>query len=857
MKTPLRALILLLLLLSITGCSRKNNTFVNRNWHAITAEYNTLYNGNLALELGKQELNQNYVDDYWNILPVERMQVREEIVLPGTSRNPNFAIAEEKAVKAIQRHSMLIEGKEKNPQVDEAYLLLGKARYFDQRFVPALEAFNYILHRYPLSNTINEARIWRAKANIRLEFTELALNNLKDILEQKQLENQDRADAAAMLAQAHIELGSLEDAVTALDTAAHYTKNESEKGRYIFIQGQLYNRLDKKEQANEAFAQVVDLKRQSPRIYLINAHIKRIQNVEINPDNRSVVLEQLKKLERDRENRPFLDCIFFQLAEFHYQNDSIALAEDYYNRSLATSEDDYLQSLSYETLGNIYFDRANYKSAGAYYDSTLTKLSENSRELRLIKKKRDNLEDVIYYENVAQVNDSILYVVALAKEDQLQFFTDHTERLKEEARKRIAAAGENGSVDEASAFFNTKRAGMPGVPNPENAFYFYNPTAVAYGKQEFKRVWGDRELADNWRSGAEKNIEKEISGPTLTEDFVFEEDPMFDPQMYLEKIPREPQVLDSLKRERNYAYFQLGVIYKEKFEDLLLAAEKLEALLEKDPEERLILPTKYNLHKIYSELGIPVKAEALKNDILFQYPNSRYAAILKNPGGLIKNENSPEALYEEVYALYENQEFEEVISQSEMLVQQLSGEKVVPKFELLKAMAIGRLEGFTAFKEALNYVALGYPQSAEGKRALEIYSEALPGLAKKEFENDSAANSFKLVFPLQKSTTEADTLQKNLQKVLGNINQKELKLSRDIYDEDQVFVVVHGFETTAEVKQFVEVFSNSEEKQLSKAFIPVSTTNYQVIQVHKTWAAYLEERQLTNDISEEDAEEML
>jgi hypothetical protein len=33
---------------------------------------------------------------------------------------------------------------EKNFQIDEAYLLLGKARYYDQRFIPALDAFNYI-----------------------------------------------------------------------------------------------------------------------------------------------------------------------------------------------------------------------------------------------------------------------------------------------------------------------------------------------------------------------------------------------------------------------------------------------------------------------------------------------------------------------------------------------------------------------------------------------------------------------------------------------------------------------------------------------------------------------------------------
>jgi hypothetical protein len=67
-------------------------------------------------------------------------------------------LAETKATKAIQKHSMNIDGRERNFQIDEAYLLLGKARYYDQRFIPALDAFNYILYKYPNSN-IYEAKI--------------------------------------------------------------------------------------------------------------------------------------------------------------------------------------------------------------------------------------------------------------------------------------------------------------------------------------------------------------------------------------------------------------------------------------------------------------------------------------------------------------------------------------------------------------------------------------------------------------------------------------------------------------------------------------------------------------------------
>ena len=140
--------ILIVSVILITGCSRKKDNFVSKNFHAIATEYNTLYNGYNALEEGRENLNSNYNDNYWEVLPIERMQITDEIVLPGQSKNESFTRAEEKAIKAVQKHGMNIKGKEKNPQIDEAYLLLGKARYFHQRFVPALEAFNYILYKY-------------------------------------------------------------------------------------------------------------------------------------------------------------------------------------------------------------------------------------------------------------------------------------------------------------------------------------------------------------------------------------------------------------------------------------------------------------------------------------------------------------------------------------------------------------------------------------------------------------------------------------------------------------------------------------------------------------------------------------
>jgi len=418
----------------ITGCSRKKDTFVSRNLQAVATEFNVLYNGYIALEQGRADLNNAYTDNYWEILPIERMQIMDEIVLPGQSKNDNFARAEEKAIKAIQTHGMNIKGKEKNPQIDEAYLLLGKTRYFDQRFVPSLEAFNYILYKYPASDKINQARIWREKANLRLDNDALAKTNLGRLLYQEELKGQDLADATSMLAQTYINTKALDSAITQLEIASNATKSNDERGRYRFIQGQLYNALGKKDSANIAFNKVIELNRKTPRIYMISAQIEKAKNFDFNTGSKIEFLEFLTNLEEDRENRPFLDKIYHQIAEFHKQNNSDTLAIAYYNKSLRTgSQDQYLNAMNYQTLGNMSFDEIAYKDAGAYYDSTMLNLKQNTKLFRAIKRKRDNLDDVIYYEDVAQRNDSILSLVNLSEEERLVYFTEYTDALKEAA----------------------------------------------------------------------------------------------------------------------------------------------------------------------------------------------------------------------------------------------------------------------------------------------------------------------------------------------------------------------------------------------------------------------------------------
>ena len=862
----------LVLLLAIVGfaCSRKKDKFVNRTWHDVTTKNNTLYNGRLAYDKGQEELIQTYNDNFWELLPIERMIVSEDVRLPNEVLNQNFDRAEEKAVKAIQKHSMLIDGKERNPKIDEAFLLLGKARYFEQRFIPALEAFNYILYKYPTSNTINHAKVWRAKTNVRLDNNEKAIEDLIRMIEQEYMKPQDYADAVAMIAQAYVNLKQKDSALAYINKASIHTQKFEEKGRYYYIKGQLLNELGFKDSANYAFDQVIDLNRRTPRRYMLNAYMAKARNFDYETGNREEFLELLTDLEENRENRPFLDKIYNQKAEYFKTLDSIDLAIAYYNKSLRTnSPDKYLESLNYYTLGDISFDRKRYAASGKYYDSTLQRMIVDSKRYRVLKKKRDNLDDVILYEGIAQTNDSILRVSAMSEDERLAYYKSYTDSLKAKA----IAAQEAAELEDyknqlpAERRFQQPQSSIIGPKTNNGAeagkFYFYNQTTVAYGKTAFKRTFGNRELQDNWRVSSISNpsaVAAEV--PEKENEYSIDTDPTFDPLTYIAQVPTDTKVLDSLKTERNFAYYQLGVIYKEKFQEYQLSIDKFENLLQNDPEERLIVPSKYNLYKIYLAQGDIPNSNTYKQDIINNYGDSRYAKILQNPNQELEDKDSPESMYNKLYKIFEEQRYADVIRESDVLITKFGAdEDFLPKFELLKAQAIGRYRGFEAYKLALNFVALNYPQSPEGKKAQIMYQVTIPQIENKVFAvgTDDKENH-KLIYPFSTfGDNQAAALKELIAQILKELKYDKMKVSLDVYTKDQQFVVVHTRRSRVEAEGLAELLSigRTEDtrgvdltkwnrrkkyyKKIEDSYFTIASDNYRIMQIHKNLQDYDQE----------------
>ena len=397
----------------------------------MTTKYNYLYNGNNLLNQGKLEINENVFDNFWEILPTEKTQVKEgqtKLKIKEEQSASLFAQSEEKAVLAIQKHAMNISGKEKNPQMDEAYFLLGQSRYYDQRFIPSLEAFNYILFKYPTSELVNKAKIWREKINAQQNYNELAIENLKEIESRGKLSKDEIIDLNVVLTQAYLNSKIIDSAIIHLEIASKTTQDLNKKSRYLFILGQLYKKLNKLDSSNMVYDRVIKLYRKIPREYYIYSFVEKSKNYT----DKNLGISELIELEKDIENKAYLNIIYHQIANLNFEINNDSLAISYYNKSLRNpGKDDLVGLKNYNILADYFFDNNKYLKSAAYYDSTLTQIKNDKKLFRKISKRRESLEDVIYYELSVKTNDSILSLVKMSDEERTAYFKNYIEKQKE------------------------------------------------------------------------------------------------------------------------------------------------------------------------------------------------------------------------------------------------------------------------------------------------------------------------------------------------------------------------------------------------------------------------------------------
>ncbi len=806
---------LFLVSLMFLACSTAKDGFLRREYHTLTTKFNVLFNGQEAFDVGSSILKQAHEDNFYEVLPLEPISLLGEDVNASTIV-PGFARAEEKAVKSIQKHSMNIEGQQRNRKIDEAYLLLGKARYFDRRFFPALEAFNFLLESEADYKTYVEGRIWRERTNMRLNNNAIAIQNLKGLAETLSSKNKFFAFANATVGEAYLNLNKTDSALYYIKRAALHPFKKKEQGRYLFVLAQLFEQKGKQDSAQWAYDALLKLKRKSPRSLFVNAQIRS----QLQKTDSAEVVVKLQKMLSNYENEPYIHAIHRGLGQFFSAKGSDSAAIASYHKSLrAPSIDPYTQKANYTDLADYMFAKGAYVEAGAYLDSLIPLYSPDELTAKRLTRKRNNLSEVLLYETQKKKTDSVLRLLALSPKEQLQFFEAYLEAEKAAALK--------------AATQETKKSNNPLFGRQKQAFYFYNSNLLVSGKQDFLARWGTRPNVDNWRTAVDL---KTVLSPTDTpqpEAQETQEIEIISAEALAAKLPTTEIVIDSIKKRNSNAYLQLGLIYKEKFDEVDMAVEHLETFLRRSPENKQCEEALYHLYKLF-ENSNAVKANAYKETLIQNFPEGAFAMFLADPQNYDDRQlQTPERLFEKAYRLFEAQQFGAVLENIATMEVLFSGSSVAPKVALLKANTLGRLQGVAMWKEELSKVAEKYGTLPEGQHAQSLLSQIAS--SQNLSEKGPIFKIYKWIFPFNNNEKiQQDLFEKALVEALKESDTK-WRVSVDPYNAETTFVVVHGIYDPAEIDVWLKKAAKPAQRLKERNnFVALSAT-YRDYQKNKSW----------------------
>jgi len=703
----------------------------------MTSRYNGYFYAGEILKENTADLEKKHKDDFSTIIPVFIYPTPQEAT--GLKGNMDKAIV--KLSKVIHRHTITTKAKKEIPGackwIDDSYILMGRSYFYERDFFAANESFDYVAKTYEKLPTRFLGMMWLIRSYDELGSISESESLIDLIADDKKFPKEYAAEFAAIEAYHFILRENYGGALKPLNKLISLTKKRKLRARYIFIEAQLEQKLEKNKKAEALYTEVIKI---NPSYELtFNAQINRAQCFDANSGNAAQIKKELLKMLKDEKNLEHLDQIYYVLAEIAEKEKEKPLCIDYLKKSVRTSVSNNNQKArSYLKLADIYFDGTQYRLAQAYYDSTVTLIKPDFPNYEVINNKKKSLSDLVHNINIISNEDSLQALAKMdpkerdAKIEKIAEKIAADEKKKEEEKQnQIMQVAQVNQLIQQNSNSGTQNNGQ---------WYFYNTTTVNFGVNEFKKKWGERKLEDNWRRSNKEIVLEDVNnantGTATNEQTSANVDSTTNvkktgpPKKTISKgkeayMQGLPLTADAMKRSDEKiieAYYALGSIYKEQLANNAKAAETFEEMINRYPENKYTLTVYYQLYRLFLAMKNSSKADYYANIIITKYPDTVYAQLIKNPGydpSKVANISVAEQMYTETFQLYKDEKYPEVITQCHIADTALGKNPYVSRFDLLCAMSIGHTEGIEAFEKALTRIIIKYPKDVIKDKAQE------------------------------------------------------------------------------------------------------------------------------------------
>lgn len=680
----------------------------------MVTHYNYYYNANVKFNEIIEAAKESFTENYDKLLPFYNYS------LNATAQDKNLDSIIYKTNAGILLHDL------RTDWVDDMYMLLGKAYLLRKDFDSAYYVFQYLNYIYapkddgydiPIgSNESNEEGLFSVSTNEKkrpfihklllrkpLERNATFIWILRNYLEQRHTEQAYglisilKSDPVfpkrlttslnEMTAYYYYLTAQYDSAGAYLEKSLGNAENRSEKGRWEFLIGQMYNLACMPDDAKRMYEK--SIKHSTNTAIEVYANLNMLTGFG-NCDKKSKApqgdIDALLKLAKRERYASYRDIIYYAAGKIARGQNDVKTAADLFMKSAKSSVDNPVQkSKSYLALADAEYDLKDYKPSYSHYDSVKLK-DIDSTDVARVNARKPALKTIVKNMDAIYLQDSLQALAKLAPKEL-------NEILKKIYKKYKKAKGAKDDAENSFDFGSDNPAINNNTPafsitdSKPGEFYFANESVKSQGQKDFRSKWGNRPNVDNWnratavigklddtkKSEAEKAIAENkvkqnkkggvretnpndlqsmdpnspnaLGNPDMEEEKINDKNPnsLTDKKGAKDEEEKEvtaeslyaaiPLTEEKLKASNDIiieALFENGETFSSKLEDYPSAIAAYEELLRRFPKNKHAEQTIFNLSYCYRKSNKTSKEQELLQKLDLDFAGSDLAKSAKN-----------------------------------------------------------------------------------------------------------------------------------------------------------------------------------------------------------------------------------
>ncbi|MEO7293560.1 MAG: tetratricopeptide repeat protein, partial [Ginsengibacter sp.] len=458
-----------------------------------------------------------------------------------------------------------------------------------------------------------------------------------------------------------------DSAAAHLEKALSAAEDKQDKARWEYLLAQLFEITNQPQKASQYYTKA--MRHTTDPLLDIYANLSNAKIYRSNdPKEFNNTIDNLVRMAKRDKYESYRDIIYYSAGELALQKPDTAAAEFLFKKSLSYNDlNAAYKNRAYLQLGDIAFNKREYKKASGFYDSLQLNNDVLIDRVKEIEDRKNALTKIVEKINIIEREDSLQHIAMLSPNEQKAFINDLLKKLrKEKGLKEI----DYNSANPSSVFDNSNQQSVDlfGNNNAKGDWYFYNASMKSKGFSEFKSRWGNRINIDNWRrNSATSNTINTLTAVTNNANLPDNKTSIANTELsydaMLNNLPLTPEKINVSNTLVASSLFELAKLYQNSLEDYAIAAQTYETSLQRFPNNLYGGELYLNLMYCYTKLGNLSKAAYYKNLLLTGFKDTKYAKIANNPKAVKLGTKDAAATkrYENIYNLFIEGQFEKAV----------------------------------------------------------------------------------------------------------------------------------------------------------------------------------------------------